>query len=107
MAPRPLAFRATVPLRTLPVRRAGPRARPRPRPVPGPGRVGDAGRPGRLPAAVRTRTKLWATAAILTLVASGVGMARIAGFSFSLGRGDPPRVLEHQLPYGKGMWIWQ
>ena len=49
-------------------------------------------------------------ATVITLVASGVAMGRIAGFDFSLGLGlmrpeakQPP----YQLPYGKGMWIWE
>ena len=57
-------------------------------------------------------TTLWVVATVLTLVGSGVAMGRIAGFDFSLGLGqlraaEPEVRLEHQLPYGKGMWIWQ
>ncbi|MFN2507137.1 MAG: hypothetical protein ABR540_23490 [Acidimicrobiales bacterium] len=48
---------------------------------------------------------------MLTLVASGVAMSRITGFDFTLGLGPlrppPVKTLERQLPYGKGMWIWQ
>ena len=62
-----------------------------------------------LPLLARQPTRLWVVATTLTLVASGVGMARIAGIDFSLGMGGPkePKPLEHQLPYGKGMWMWQ
>ena len=57
-------------------------------------------------------TRLWAVATVLTMVTSGVAMSRIAGvdLTMGLGFGDPrPKtvVLERQLPYGKGMWIWQ
>jgi hypothetical protein len=60
---------------------------------------------------VQQGTRLWIATAILTLLASGVAMDRIGAFGFSLGFGGPrpsnPKPLEHQLPYGKGMWIWQ
>jgi hypothetical protein len=50
-------------------------------------------------------------AAALTLVASGVAMDRIGVVDFSLGfgglRDSFPKPLEHQLPFGKGMWVWQ
>ena len=47
---------------------------------------------------------------MLTLVGSGVAMGRIAGFDFTLGIGQvrpQAKTLEYQLPYGKGMWIWE
>jgi hypothetical protein len=58
-------------------------------------------------------TRLWAVATVLTLLTSGVAMSRIAGLDFTVGLGfggpkqPKPVVLERQLPYGKGMWIWQ
>lgn len=64
------------------------------------------------PRDIRRPTRLWAAATALTLVASGAAMARIANFDFSLGFGGPheshePKALPPELPYGKGMWIWQ
>lgn len=48
---------------------------------------------------------------MITLIGSGVAMGRITGIDFSLGlgplRAPQPKTLEHQLPYGKGMWIWE
>ena len=52
-------------------------------------------------------------ATVLTLIASGVAIGRIAGIDVTMGLGfgdlRPPKqvTLERQLPYGKGMWIWQ
>ena len=68
-------------------------------------------RPPVRPAANRP-TRLWVVSTVLTLVTSGVAMGRIAGLdvTMGLGLGDPrPKTvtLERQLPYGKGMWIWQ
>lgn len=55
--------------------------------------------------------KLWAWAVTVTLLASGVGMARIVGYDFTMGFGAPREArsapLPPSLPYGKGMWIWQ
>ncbi len=56
-------------------------------------------------------TRLWIATAILTLVASGAAIDRIGSFGFSLGFGGAresvPKPLPPQLPYGKGMWMWQ
>ncbi|MCA1691175.1 MAG: hypothetical protein LC733_02850, partial [Actinobacteria bacterium] len=63
------------------------------------------------PVAPAKPATLWVVATVLTLVASGVAMSRITGFDFTLGLGPlrppPVKTLERQLPYGKGMWIWQ
>ncbi|MGH9278924.1 MAG: hypothetical protein ACRD12_12575 [Acidimicrobiales bacterium] len=55
--------------------------------------------------------KLWVWASAMTLLTSGVAMARLSGYDFSLGLGGSRdgsvATLEPSLPYGKGMWIWQ
>jgi hypothetical protein len=56
--------------------------------------------------------KLWAVAAALALLASTVAMSRIGVLPFSiLSFGAKPKatvvVLDHEVPYGKGMWIYE
>ena len=58
--------------------------------------------------------KLWVATAILTIVASLAAMSRIGliPFNIGLGFGAPKSAevaapLPPQLPFGKGMWIWQ
>ena len=59
--------------------------------------------------------RLWACAAILTVMASLVAMSRIGILPFELGLGPPraeakpapARLFMPDLPYGKGMWMWK
>jgi len=83
-----------------------PVAAPQPRQPRQPQRLpGLGGRPG----------KLWVLATVLAVVASGAALSRISILGFSLGlgllRGEAVEAevitLEPQLPYGKGMWMWQ
>lgn len=57
---------------------------------------------------------VWVLVSVLALVASGLAVSRVKVLGFSLGLGllqGPPEAkvvdLEWQLPYGKGMWMWQ
>ena len=58
---------------------------------------------------------MWVLVSVLALVASGLAVSRVKVLGFSIGLGllqGPPEQaeivnLEWQLPYGKGMWMWQ
>ena len=58
---------------------------------------------------------LWVLVSVLALVASGLAVSRVKVLGFSLGLGllagpsDDAEVLSlpWELPYGKGMWMWQ